>query len=240
MKIIENIILAGALLITSASQIATSGDPGMYYDEDPAVMAKMILHKSVIALDQMMDTPESFIPPSLIGQAEGIVIVPDAFKLALGVVGGQGARGLAMVRKGNGSWSNPFFISLGEGSIGLQFGAQKTDIVLLFKNRNDILALGRTEITIGSDIGVCAGPVSTGSSACTDIQFNSEIYSYCNSKGLFAGISFKGGVLAFNANVNESLYGREAKNTDFIIHEIETPFNDGIYDLAEAVSMYEN
>jgi len=240
MKALLNTLIVSALLIASTTMFALSVGDGMYNDDDNAKKANKTLHKSVIALDQIMDDPDNSIPPTLIARSEGIVIFPDAFKIAFGVVGGQGARGIALVRQYDGSWGNPFFVSLGEGSFGLQLGAQKTDIVLLFKDRKAIMDLGHTEITLGGDVGVAAGPVSKGTSATTDIKFDSEIYSYCSGKGLFAGISFKGGVLTFNESVNESLYGTEAINTDYIFHEIETPYNDRINDLIEVIEIYGN
>jgi len=238
MKAFLNTVIVFALLITSATLFAVSAGDNMYNDDDTAKKANKTLHKSVIAMDHIMDDPDNSIPPSLIDQSEGIVIFPDAFKIAFGVVGGQGARGIALVRQYDGSWGNPFFVSLGEGSFGLQLGAQKTDIVLLFKDRNAIMDLGNTEITLGGDVGVAAGPVSKGSSATTDIKFDSEIYSYCSSRGLFAGISFKGGVLTYNESVNESLYGMEDITTDYIFHEVETPYNDRVNDLIEVIDIY--
>jgi len=238
MKTFLNTVIVFALLITSATLFAVSAGNNIYNDDDTAKKANKTLHKSVIAMDHIMDDPDNSIPPSLIDQSEGIVIFPDAFKIAFGVVGGQGARGIALVRQYDGSWGNPFFVSLGEGSLGLQLGAQKTDIVLLFKDRNAIMDLGETEITLGGDVGVAAGPVSKGASATTDIKFDSEIYSYCTSKGLFAGVSFKGGVLTYNESVNESLYGVEDINMDYIFHEIETPYNDRVNDLIEVIDIY--
>jgi lipid-binding SYLF domain-containing protein len=240
MKALLNTLIVSALLIASTTMFALSAGDGMYNDDDNAKKANKTLHKSVIAMDQIMDDPDNAIPPSLIYQSEGIVIFPEAFKIAFGVVGGQGARGIALVRQYDGSWGNPFFVSLGEGSFGLQLGAQKTDIVLLFKDRKAIMDLSHTELTLGGDVGVAAGPVSKGTSATTDIKFESEIYSYCSSKGLFAGISFKGGVLTFNESVNESLYGMEDINTDYIFHEIETPYNERINNLIEVLEIYGN
>ena len=240
MKALLNTLIVSALLIASTTMFALSAGDGMYKDDENAEKANKTLHKSVIAMDQIMEDPDNAIPPSLIEQSEGIVIFPDAFKIALGVVGGEGARGIALVRQYDGSWGNPFFVSLGEGSFGLQLGAKKTNMVLLFKDREAILDLGHTEITLGGDLGVAAGPVSKGSSATTDIKFESEIYSYCSGRGLFAGISFKGGVLTFNESVNESLYGMEDINTDYIFHEIETPYNGRINDLIEVLEIYEN
>jgi len=238
MKTLINTLFVSALLIASTALFAASAGDDIYNDDDSAKKANKTLQKSVIAMDQIMDDPDNSIPPSLIDQAEGIVIFPDAFKIAFGVVGGQGARGIALVRQEDDSWSNPFFVSLGEGSFGLQLGAQKTDIVLLFKERDAIMDLGKTEITLGGDVGVTAGPVSKGVSATTDIKFDSEIYSYCSGKGLFAGISFKGGVLTFNESVNASLYGTDDINTEYIFNEIATPYNDRVNDLIEVIDIY--
>ena len=252
MKTKLNLVLVSTLLITGGTLFAVSSDDNsnvyidqqetvdetsLYYGEIPAKAIKT-LKKSVIALDNIMEDPENCIPPSLISKSEGIVIFPSAFKLALGVAGGQGARGVAMIRKEDGSWSNPFFVSLGEGSLGIQIGAQSSDIVLLFKDKNDIIGIDKAEITLGSDVGVAAGPVSKGSSSSTDIKFDSEIYSYNRSKGLFAGVSLKGGVLTYNNKVNESLYCMNDVNMDDIFNQVETPYNDDVNDLLEALTMY--
>ena len=240
MKTLLNTLIATALLITSGTLFAASLTDNLYKGEETARKANKTILKSVIALDEIMEDPHNCIPPSLIDQSEGIVIFPGAFKLALGVAGGQGARGIALVRLENGLWSNPFFVSLGEGSIGLQLGAQKSDIVLLFKDKNDIMGLDKTEITLGADVGVAAGPLSQGASAATNFKFDSEIYSYSRSKGLFAGVSFKGGVLTYNESVNESLYGMANINTDHIFYEVGSPYNDRVWDLIEVIEIYGN
>jgi lipid-binding SYLF domain-containing protein len=110
--------------------------------------------------------------------------------------------------------------------------------VLLFKEKNDLIELEETELTLGGDLGVAAGPHSRGASAITDIKFESEIYTYCLSKGLFAGISFKGGVLTYNHRVNESLYCLENVGTDEIIEGIQTPYNDNVVDLIDAINYH--
>lgn len=227
-----------AFIVVSANLAAAPFTEGVSKEDRMEEKANRTIMRSIQALDNIMEDPENYIPPSLMIQSEGIVILPDALKLAVGVAGGQGALGIAMIRRANGSWSNPFFVSLGEGSFGLQLGAQKSDIVFLFKEKNDLMELEETELTLGGDIGVAAGPVSRGASAITDIRFESEIYTYYLSKGLFAGVSFKGGVLTYNRRVNESLYCRDHVSTDEIINGIETPFNDHVVDLIDAVNAY--
>ncbi len=236
MKTLKNLIIVAALLIASGNVFALS----INETEKNLEKANTTLQNSVMALDRIMNDPENCIPPSLISQSEGIVIFPNAFKLAFGVVGGQGGRGIAMIHQDDGSWSNPFFVNLGEGSVGLQIGAQASDIVLLFKDRTDIIEIDGTEIELGSDIGVAAGPVSKGLSSTTDIEFQSEIYSYGRSKGLFAGISVKGGVLTFNKGLNESVYDMTDVDAEEILKGIDAPYNDKVNDLMETLVMYED
>ena len=238
MKTSMKLVLIVALTILCGSLLAATPGGEASKEEKIERKASKTLSKSVEALDEIMADPDNYIPPSLFIQSEGMVILPSALKVAVGVAGGQGARGIALIRKDDGTWSNPFFVSLGEGSFGLQLGAQKSDIFLFFKDRDDLLELDETELTLGGDLGVAAGPVSKGNSAVTDIKFESEIYTYSHSNGLFAGISFKGGALTYNHRVNESLYGRDLVSTDDIIYEIITPFNDQIVDLFDTINSY--
>jgi lipid-binding SYLF domain-containing protein len=237
MKTIANLFLVSMLIISIGNLRAESSNG--YNQSVEKEKALKTLNKSVDAFENVMDDPKSSIPQSLIDQSEGIVIFPGAFKIAIGAWGGQGGRGIAMIRKEDGTWSNPFFVTLGEGSLGIQIGAQSSEIVLLFKHRYDILEIDDAEIILGGDIGVAAGPVSNGSSSDTDIKFEREIYSYYRSKGLFAGASLAGGILSFNEMVNESLYGVDDVTAGEIFNEIETPYNDEVNELLEALNLYD-
>ena len=143
------------------------------------------------------------IPSLLLQQAEGIIIVPKLINAGL-VVGGKRGRGIAMVKGSDGTWSNPVFITITAGSIGLQVGVQSIDLVLVFLHRETLDKIGNGSFTLGGDISVAAGPVGRNSSASTDYKFEAEVYSYSRSKGLFAGISLSGSVLAVDSNSNTS------------------------------------
>jgi lipid-binding SYLF domain-containing protein len=237
MKTIANLFLVSMLIISIGNLRAESSNA--YNQSVEKEKALKTLNKSVVALENVMDNPKGSIPQSLIDQSEGIVIFPEAFKIAIGAWGGQAGRGIAMIRKEDGTWSNPFFVTLGEGSLGIQIGAQSSEIVLLFKHGYDILEMDDAEIILGGDIGVAAGPVSNGNSSDTDIKFEREIYSYFRSKGLFAGVSLAGGVISFNEMANESLYDVDDVTAGEIFNEIETPYNDEVNELLEALNMYD-
>ena len=236
MKTMLNLFLISILTISVGTLLAapSNGDSKSVENEK----ATKILEKAVRALDNVMEDPVNGIPHSLINKSEGIVIFPGACQVVPGAFNGQGGRGIAMIHNEDGSWSNPFFVTLGKGSPEFQIGAQGSDIVLLFKDRNDIIDIDKAEITLGRDVEVAAGPVNNGSSSSTDITFETEIYSYHRSKGLFAGVSLKGGILSYYEKLSDSLYGIDDINMDEIFYEIVTPYNDKVNDLIVALNMY--
>ncbi len=244
MKTLRNFIFITALVIVSAGgslfALTANDTTDVSSEENYKILfkANQTIRQSEMALENVMKDYENRIPPSLISQSEGIMIFPRTLKIALGNVGGQGGRGIAMIRQDDGTWSNPFIVSLGEASLGWQIGVQKSDIVLLFKNKNEILALDKADITLGAGVGVVAGPAGKEANSTNDFKFKADIYTYQHSKGLFAGASIKGGVLSCNDRYNAILYGMENVETDDIFNETEVPYNDHVSDLIATMDSY--
>lgn len=176
------------------------------------------VEKAARALDNVMEDPMNGIPHSLINNSEGIVIFPGATQVAAGPFNGPGGKGIAMIHSENGSWSSPFFVTLREGSTGFQFSAETSDIILLFKDRNDMVNIDKAEITLGGDIGVEEGPVNNGSFTGTENAFEAEIYSYHRINGLLTGISLNGGILSYYERLSDTLYSTEAIKMDKLIY----------------------
>jgi SH3 domain-containing YSC84-like protein 1 len=122
------------------------------------------------------------------------------------VFGGRGGRGVASCRIARG-WSAPAFFTLGGGSFGLQIGAQSTDFVLLFMNKDGLNSLLSNEFSLGADASVAAGPVGRQAGAETDLKLNAQILSYSRSKGLFAGLELKGVVIKPDQDDMRDVYG---------------------------------
>ncbi len=223
------------LMLLMASTLLGS-TPGFAQFKTNQQKNERTLEKATQTFYELAQLEESeAIPAALLQQAEGIVIFPGALKVALGV-GGQGGRGLAMIRKADGSWSNPYFIGMGEANIGAQIGVQSADLVLLFKNRKHILDLEKGDLTLGGDVGIAAGPMGRNSSASTDIGFEAEIYSYSKSKGLYIGISLEGTVLKTNQKLNNDYYSSAGISMEEVYNDLTTPFHTSIKDLIAAVN----
>lgn len=161
---------------------------------------------AVEVLDQTVSIPESGIPPVLLGNAEGIAIIPGVIKAGF-ILGGRYGKGILVIREKDGSWSNPVFITITGGSIGWQIGVESIDIILVFKSSRSIEGIMKGKFTLGADASVAAGPVGRQASASTDVLLKSEIYSYSRSRGLFAGLAVDGAGIQINHDANEAFYG---------------------------------
>jgi lipid-binding SYLF domain-containing protein len=180
---------------------------------------------AVEVFKEMVDLPEEGIPEALLSKAEAIAVIPGFWKAAW-VIGGRHGKGVILVRKGEGGWSYPSFISMTGGSVGFQIGVQRADIILVFKNKRSVSTIAKGKFTLGADAGVAAGPVGRKAEASTDIRFEAEIYSYSKSKGLFAGISIEGASLTIDKDANAKFYRDFDLTVDdiFTKDEIKAPF----------------
>jgi lipid-binding SYLF domain-containing protein len=171
-------------------------------------------------LSEIQAIPESSIPDKLLDEAKAIVIVPDTIKAGL-VLGGRRGRGVLSVRTADGGWSNPSFVTLTGGSIGLQIGVQSADIVLVFRSERGLDSIVNGKFTLGADAGVAAGPMGRNAAAATDGQMKAEIWSWSRARGLFAGVSLDGAVLSIDDQANAAVYGPDT--TPRMIFEDRAP-----------------
>jgi lipid-binding SYLF domain-containing protein len=162
---------------------------------------------STQVLEELLRMPEQNIPTWLLERAHAVAVVPNVIKVGLGI-GGRRGKGVLVVRKDSGGWSNPIFVNLTGGSFGFQVGVQSTDIVLVFTSRHSIEGIVGGKVTLGADASVAAGPVGRQSSAATDVGLTAQVYSYSRASGLFAGVALDGSALTIDHRSNELFYRR--------------------------------
>jgi lipid-binding SYLF domain-containing protein len=156
-------------------------------------------------IDQLSRIPEKSIPPSLLGRAYAVAVIPNTFRAAFGL-GARRGKGIIVVRQDDDSWSNPAFITMTGGSFGWQIGADSSDIILVFKTRKGVDGIANGKLTLGANASVAAGPVGRQTSVATDIEFKAEVYSYSRSRGLFAGIALEGDGVTMDRKANAAFY----------------------------------
>jgi len=152
---------------------------------------------------------EDNIPRDLLDKAECVIVIPSMMSVAVGI-GGNFGRGAMVCRTGkqfDGAWGSPAMYTLQGGSIGLQLGAEATDLVLLVMNPRGVEALLSSQVKLGGNASASAGPKGKSVEASTDASMRSEILSYSRSRGLFAGVSLSGASLRPDNDANRDVYG---------------------------------
>ena len=203
-------------LVFSAASIAGLTQPAFAGAREEA---KLIEASGV--LEELQAQRDTYIPDRLLSRAYGIAVIPNVIKVAA-VVGGRRGSGALVVRDANGRFSDPIMISITGGNVGWQIGVQSTDVVLVFTTRKSVEDIADGKLTLGGDASVAAGPVGRSASAATDQNFTAEVYSYSRNRGLFAGVSLDGSIIAIDSKSNRKLYGQTAPASDIIAGRIHT------------------
>lgn len=165
--------------------------------------------------------------------AKGVLIYPQVLEGAFifGVSGGSGTF-LAFDERAN-VWSGPAFYTIGQLSFGLIAGGRASEIVLVALTERGVSALLATSTKLGADAGIAVGPVGVGAEAAT-ANLSGDIISYARNKGLYAGVSVNGAVVATRDALNAAYYGKEVTPAQILIQrEVSNSHARG---LIEAVS----
>src|ERR1700687_334442 len=163
-----------------------------------------------VVMQEILNIPDN-LPRQVLAKAECVIVFPSILKLAFGM-GKDYGRGAMVCRTGkefNGPWGAPAMYALEGDSIGMQFGGESTDLILLVMNQRGAASILSSKIKLGGDASAAAGPKGRAASASTDAWMRAEILSYSRSRGLFAGISLEGSTLRPDNDGNARIYGRK-------------------------------
>lgn len=171
--------------------------------------------KLVSTIENIQIEDSSRIPASILKEAKGIIILRQ-FEAGF-VFGGKGGYGVALKRNGEGDWGPPAWIKTGEGSWGLQIGAQSLNVALLIMKEEGMDMLAKARFRIGVDASATAGP--TGSNVEAKIGADTVILAYTDTEGLYAGATFEGGFLLPDYKANLTTYDEWLDVPEIISHE---------------------
>jgi lipid-binding SYLF domain-containing protein len=161
--------------------------------------------------------------------AKGVLISPSLFKAAFWI-GGSGGRGLLMVRDPRtNEWSGPAFYTLGGGSLGVQFGASSSEVVMMVMTQKGIDSLYTTTFKLGGGVSAVAGPVGIGAEGATAPNLSADFLSFARSKGAFIGAALDGAVISVNSDYNQAYYGKPVRPVDiFAKKDVHNPGADNL------------
>lgn len=153
-----------------------------------------------------------------VGSAKAVLISPQIVQAGF-IVGGSGGSAVLISRDGE-SWAGPAFYRIAAGSVGLQAGAQASEMVALIMSEKGVNSLLSTSFKLGGDVSVAAGPVGAGTGA----PINADMVVYTRSKGLYGGLNLDGTVISVDDGRNHAYYGRAATPVDILVsHSVSNP-----------------
>ena len=217
MKNIPGRLTAVVAAVVVAFGFTLSNLPPVFADD--ASNAKQLVAKSKLTFDKFVGTNEMGAFRDLLKKAKGVFISPQMLEGAF-VFGVSGGSGVLLARDaGTGSWNGPAFYAVGEVSFGLQAGGKASEVVMLAMTDRGVNALLSPSVKLGADVGVAAGPVGAGASAAT-ANISADILTFALSKGLYAGVSLEGAVVAVRNEWNGAYYSKPGVTpTDILIRK---------------------
>jgi len=156
-----------------------------------------------------------------VGNAKALMISPQIVQAGF-IVGGSGGSALVIAHNRSGSgWNGPAFYRMATGSIGLQAGAQASEMVALIMSDKALNSLMSTSFKVGGDVSVAAGPVGVGTSA----PVTADMIVYTRSKGLYGGANLDGTVITVDDGRNQAYYGQAATPVDILVtRSVNNPY----------------
>ncbi len=146
-----------------------------------------------------------------VSKARALFIVPRLGKGGF-IFAGSGGRGLVVVRDDAGNWSQPAFYTVASASIGLQAGAQESEVIYLVMSDAGMSALMGTKFQVGADGPITTGPIGLGAQAAT-----TGMLAFSRGVGLFGGISAEGTVIHPDCKRNEAYYGQPVFASEILL-----------------------
>ena len=179
---------------------------------DPSDISKTEVSRAQATLEEFRNDTQMAGFRERLKDAKGVVIAP---RLGRGgfILGGGGAEAVALVREPGGRWSSPAFYKLASASVGLQAGADVSEVVMLLMTDKAVNALLNPKFDLGADASVAAGPVGVG--AQRDVT--ADVLSYARSRGAYAGLSVGGSYIQPDEAANKAYYGKTVTPTDILV-----------------------
>jgi lipid-binding SYLF domain-containing protein len=163
------------------------------------------------------------IPVAFLQRAHGLAImtIVKAGFLITGKIG----TGLVFAKLPDGSWSAPSAIgTIGLGG-GFEIGGEIVEVMIILGSERAVKVFHKPQVNLGAGLDVTVGPYGRSALAAAAVSTSglNANYSYSQSKGLYAGISLQGAVIATRSDLNRKFYGRDLQPMEILSGYVEQP-----------------
>lgn len=179
-----------------------------------------LIDKAALTAERLLNDPERPTLRKYMARAKGVLVVPSLIKggFIFGIEGGSGV----LLARGEKGWSHPAFFTIGAGSFGLQAGIQDSQVMLVIMTDKGLRAVIKRQFKLGVDASAAIGPgdgigAGAGVGGATTAGLGADIYSFSDTRGLFAGVSFEGAAIVTREDWNRAYYGKDATTSRIVL-----------------------
>lgn len=150
----------------------------------------------------------------LLQTAKGIFIIPTYVRAALGV-GATGGAGVLLVKRADGSWSDPAFYNLAGISVGAQAGAEGGPVALVLNN--DVAVnkfMQKTEFSLNADAGLT---IINWAKTVQGTAGEGDVVVWTGTEGLFGNVAAVGvNGIRYSQGANNAYYHQTVTAQDVV------------------------
>lgn len=187
-----------------------------------------LVDRATLTVNELLGGEHGADARQVLRRARAVMIFPRVFRGGF-ILGGEGGSGVLLARDGAGNWSSPAFYGLGAGSLGLQIGVQDSQVMLFIMNDKALNAILQSQFKFGADAAISIATVGAGISGGTTAALRADVVSVAKSRGLYAGVSLEGSILARRNEENAAYYGRSVSAEQIVLTmEAHNPGSDNL------------
>ena len=194
-------IMAAAAMLLAATLAAHAAD-------DPNAKATALVASVKTSLDTYFSHKEWEAVRNFLGGARAIYIAPTVTKLGF-IVGFSGGDGVLLRRHGD-SWSDPVFLAIKAQSVGMQLGAQESNLVMLIMTDAGVDDLLAGVSKVGGTSGFALASWGAGASAGGGTAGGLQVLTVSTNSGLFGGGGLERSEMEPSKDYNDAVYGANA------------------------------
>uniref|UniRef100_A0A674HZP1 SH3 domain-containing YSC84-like protein 1 n=1 Tax=Terrapene triunguis TaxID=2587831 RepID=A0A674HZP1_9SAUR len=163
--------------------------------------------------------PDKIIPANVIAKAKGLAVL-SVIKAGF-LVTARGGSGIVLARLPNGGWSSPSAIGIAGLGGGFEIGIEVSDLVIILNHERAVEAFAKGgNLTLGGNFTVAIGPLGRNLEGDVAVRSSAAVYTYCKSRGLFAGVSLEGTCLIERKETNRKFYGQDIRASAILFGDV--------------------
>ncbi|XP_048084630.1 SH3 domain-containing YSC84-like protein 1 isoform X3 [Alosa alosa] len=179
--------------------------------------------------------PDKLIPAHIIATAQGLAII-SVIRAGF-MITARGGSGIVIARLPDGRWSAPSAIGIAGLGGGFEIGLEASDFVIILYQKRAVEAFSKGgNLTFGGNCTVAVGPLGRNLEADVALRSTAAVFSYCKSRGLYAGVSLEGSYLVERKETNRKFYGRDIRASAILNGDVDPPSD--VFDLYTILDDY--